>query len=210
MGGRRAKYKQGPPAPLPDPESRSSPKKLGKRKADVDVDVQLEESTPPRSAKRAKETKKPAIELDRSSDTSREASPETDASTSKPNELWSSSDEDSGEEDEHVTMGNMEKLSRAMDAEAAREAELDIEEMQNAALVGEDEGEDVGLEDEDEEEGEPFSLPTTEEREEEKKGVSDVQVIQRRMRHCVRVLRNFKKLAEKDRSEILSHCTVIC
>ncbi|KAF8557248.1 NOL1/NOP2/sun family RNA met [Imleria badia] len=56
------------------------------------------------------------------------------------------------------------------------------------------------MEDEDEEEGEPFRLPTAEEREEEKKGVSDVQVVQRRMRHCVRVLRNFKKLAEKDRS----------
>jgi hypothetical protein len=210
MGGRRAKYKQGPPAPLPDLQARPSPKKLGKRKADVDVDVQLEAPTIPRAAKRAKETKKPAIELDRSSDTSREASPETDVSASKSNELWSSSDEDSGEEGEHVTMGNMEKLSRALDAEAAREAELDIEEMQNAALTGDDEDIDVGMDDEDEEEGEPFHLPTAEEREEEKKGVSDVQVIQRRMRYCVRVLRNFKKLAEKDRSEILSYCTILC
>lgn len=202
MGGRRAKYKQGPPAPLPDPVSRPSPKKLGKRKADVNVDIELDEPTPPRAAKRAKETKKPAIQLDRSSDTSREASPETDASTSKPNELWSSSDEDSGEEDQHVTMGNMEKLSRALDAEAAHEAELDLEEMQNAALAEEDEDDDVGMEDEDEEEGGLFRLPTAEEREEEKKGVSDVQVVQRRMRQCVKVLRNFKKLAEKDRSVI--------
>ncbi|KAF8447594.1 NOL1/NOP2/sun family-domain-containing protein [Boletus edulis BED1] len=98
-------------------------------------------------------------------------------------------------------MGNMEKLSRALDAEAAHEAELDLEEMQNAALAGEDH-DDVGMEDEveGEEDGEPFRLPTAEEREEEKKGVSDVHVVQRRMRHCVRVLRNFKKLAEKDRS----------
>lgn len=213
MGGRRAKYKQGPPAPLPDSDARPSPKKLGKRKADVDVDVELEEPTPPRAVKRAKETKKPVIELDRSSGTSREASPETDASTSKPNELWSSSDEESGEEDEHVTMGNMEKLSRALDAEAAREAELDIEEMQNAALA-EDEDEDAGMEDEEEGHGddddEPFRLPTAEEREEEKKGVSDVQVVQRRMRYCVRVLHNFKKLAEKDRSVIMNCWIVVC
>lgn len=214
MGGRRAKYKQGPPAPLPDPEARPSPKKLGKRKADVE----LEEPTLPRAVKRAKETKKPVIELNRSSGTSREASPETDASASKPNELWSSSDGDSGEEDERVTMGNMEKLSRALDAEAAREAELDIEEMQDAALA-EDEDENAGMEDEEEEEeeeegdddddSEPFRLPTAEEREEEKKGVSDVQVVQRRMRQCVRVLRNFKKLAEEDRSAILKCCVVI-
>ena len=209
MGGRRAKYKQGPPAPLPDPETRPSFKKLGKRKADVNVDVELEEPTLPRAAKRAK---KPAIGLDRSSNTSREASPETNASTSERNELWSSSDEDSDEEGERITMGNMEKLSRALDAEAARDAELDIEEMQNAALAEGDEDEHEGIEDEDGEEGEgePFRLPTAEEREEEKKGVSDVQVVQRRMRHCVRVLRNFKKLAEKDRSVVLKFCTVIC
>ena len=201
MGGRRAKYKQGPPAPLPDPDTRPSPKKLGKRKADANVE--LENSTLPRAAKRAKETKKPAIELDRSSDTSREVSLETDASTSKPHQLWSSSDEDSGEEDERITIGNMEKLSRALDAEAAREAELDVEEMQNATLADEDA--DADLEDENvEEEGEPFRLPTIQEREEEKKGVSDVQVVQRRMRHCVRVLRHFGKLAEKDRSVILN------
>lgn len=200
MGGRRAKYKQGPPAPLLDPGARPSPTKLGKRKADTD---ELEKSTPIRTAKRAKETKKPAIELDSSSETSREASPENDASTSKPNQLWSSSDEEPGEEDERVTMGNMEKLSRALDAEAAREAELDLEEIQNAALA-EDEGEDADLETEEEEEGEPFRLPTAEEREEERKGVSDVQVVQRRMRHCVRVLGNFGKRAEKDRSVVLS------
>lgn len=210
MGGRRTKYKQGPPAPLPDLRTHPSPKKLGKRKADVAVDVEPEEPTLPRVAKRAKETKKPVIELDGSSATSREASPETDPSTSKPNELWSSSDEDSGEEDDRVTMGNMEKLSRALDAEAAREAELDIEEMQNAALAEEDEDEDAGMEEEEEEMGEPFHLPTAEEREEEKKGVSDVQVVQHRMRYCVRVLRNFKKLAEKDRSVVLSCCIAIC
>lgn len=212
MGGRRAKYKQGPPVPLPDPDTRRpSPKKLGKRKADVDVDAELDEPILPRATKRAKETKKPVIERDKSFDTSREASPETDASTSEPNELWSSSDEDSGEGDEHVTMGNMEKLSRALDAEAAREAELDIEEMQNAALAeNEDEDAGMGAEEEEEDEGEPFRLPTTEEREEEKKGVSDVQVVQRRMRHCVRVLCNFKKLAEKDRSVISNYCIVVC
>ena len=188
MGGRRAKYKQGPPEPLPDLDTRPSPKKLGKRKANADIDVELDEPTLSRTAKRAKETKKPVIE-DRSSDTSREASPETDASTSsKPNQLWSSSDEGSDEEGEHVTMGNMEKLSRALDAEAARDAELDMEEMQNATLAEDDEDdEDIGMEDVDD---------------------NDVQGVQRRMRHIVRVLNNFRKLAEKDRSVVSNFCTV--
>ncbi|KAG9318794.1 putative NOP2-nucleolar protein [Chiua virens] len=216
MGGRRAKYKQGPPAPLSD--TRSSSKKLGKRKAEVDVDVDdIPDESTPRAVKRAKETKKqkqqPGIALDGSSDTSpssREVSPDADVSMSKPNELWSSDEDETfggeewdGEEEEElgeeVTMGNMEKLSRALDAEAAREAELDLEEIQNAALAGE-EDEDTGMEDDDEDGGEPFQLPTAEEREEEKQGVSDVQVVRRRMRHCVKVLGSFKKFAEKNRS----------
>ncbi|KIJ68984.1 hypothetical protein HYDPIDRAFT_80900 [Hydnomerulius pinastri MD-312] len=98
-------------------------------------------------------------------------------------------------------MANMEARSRALDAQAAREAELDVEEMQNAVLDDDGEDEDIEMGDNDEaEEGEAFHLPTTEEREEEKKGVSDVQVVQRRMRHCVRILGNFRKLAAKDRS----------
>ncbi|KAF9246196.1 NOL1/NOP2/sun family RNA met [Melanogaster broomeanus] len=254
MGGRRAKYKQGPPAPLRDPDSRLPHKKPRKRKADVDSDAD-----PRGPAKRAKESKKPAKEnkrpaeekpkpstksrtgktlrerkrqgkrggrahrnddflqgaqeeLDLGSDDDDDDEIELFARKGKKSKQFerpakiiptgsdvSSSDEDADEEDRHVTMANMEERSRALDAQAAREAELDVQEMQDAAPTDEDEEGDVEMEDGDEE-GEPFRLPTAEEREEEKKGVSDVQVVKSRMRHCVRVLRNFKKLVEKDRS----------
>lgn len=111
----------------------------------------------------------------------------------------SSDDEYSEGEGKRVTMANMEARSRALDEAAAREAELDLEEMQNA--VADEGGDDLDMEgDGDDEDGEPFHLPTAEEREEEKKGVSDIHVVQRRMRRCVRILGNFKKLAEKGRS----------
>ncbi|CAL1704903.1 unnamed protein product [Somion occarium] len=111
---------------------------------------------------------------------------------------------DEEDEEERVTMANMEARSRALDEKAAREAELDLEEMQKAALAGEEEDED--FEDEEGEEGEgegagPFQLPTAEEREEEKAaGGPQVHVVQRRMRECVRVLSNLKRYAGKGRS----------
>ncbi|KAG6335403.1 hypothetical protein ID866_3698 [Astraeus odoratus] len=71
--------------------------------------------------------------------------------------------------------------------------------MQNAAAEEGDEDVDM-MDDGDEEEAAPFHLPTAEEREEEKKAVADVHVVQRRMRQCVRVLANFKRLSEKERS----------
>lgn len=101
-------------------------------------------------------------------------------------------------------MANMEARSRALDAKAAREAELDAEEMQNAAQEGEDEddfadADEAMVGEEGEVDGE-FHLPTAEEREEEKKtGGPDVHTVQRRMRECVRVLGNFTKLAAKGR-----------
>ncbi|KAL4068019.1 NOL1/NOP2/sun family RNA met [Scleroderma citrinum] len=108
-------------------------------------------------------------------------------------------DKDSEDEDERVTVANMEARSRALDEAAAHEAKLGLEEVQNAAA--EEGDDDVDMEDDGEEgDGEPFRLPTAEEREEEKKGVTDVHVVQRRMRRCVRVLGSFKKLAEKGRS----------
>ncbi|KAI1794497.1 NOL1/NOP2/sun family RNA met [Ganoderma leucocontextum] len=116
------------------------------------------------------------------------------------------SDEDEDNEDGPVTMKNIEARSRALDAKAARDAELDMEEMQQAALAGEESGDDFADADMDEEgEGEEgseeFVLPTAEEREEEKKrGGPDVHTVQRRMRECVRVLGNFKRLAAKGRS----------
>ncbi|KZT26292.1 NOL1/NOP2/sun family putative RNA met [Neolentinus lepideus HHB14362 ss-1] len=103
------------------------------------------------------------------------------------------SDEDSGDEsDGPITMTNMEARSHALDARAAREAELDMEEMQRAAEGDGEDDLDVDMESID---GEGFVLPTVEEREEQKKaGGPDVNLVQRRMRQCVRVLGNFKKL----------------
>jgi ribosomal RNA methyltransferase Nop2 len=106
-----------------------------------------------------------------------------------------------GEEGEgKTTIANMEARSRAMDAEAAKEAELDMQELQDAVAAGEMEGDDLdemdGDEGDDEEGGpsEPVKILTPEEREAEKKaGGPDVLTVQRRLRHCVRVLENFKK-----------------
>ena len=118
-----------------------------------------------------------------------------------------SSDESDEEEDEDgpITLKNIEARSRALDAKAAREAQLDLEEMQQAELAGEEDGDDFADADMDEEgeggeDSEGFVLPTAEEREEEKKrGGPDVHTVQRRMRECVRVLGNFKRLAAKGR-----------
>jgi 25S rRNA (cytosine2870-C5)-methyltransferase len=110
---------------------------------------------------------------------------------------YSSEDETDSEEaddDEPTTMANIEYQSKALDAAAAAEAQLDLEEMQE--LDGEDEEEDV-------EEGmdvDVFHLPTVEEIEEEKKaGGPDVQAVQRRIREIARVLGKFRKLAEEGR-----------
>ncbi|KAJ3822932.1 NOL1/NOP2/sun family RNA met [Lentinula raphanica] len=110
----------------------------------------------------------------------------------------SSSDDD---DDERITMANMAARSKALDEAAAAEAALDVEEMQQAAF-NEEEDDDLDMdEDEEEIDGEPFRLPTQEEKEAEAKaGGPDVHVVQRRMRDCVRVLGKFKKLAEKGRS----------
>lgn len=106
-------------------------------------------------------------------------------------------DDSTSDEDDRITMGNMEARSRTLDEQAAHEGMLDLAEMQNAN--GEDDEDVDMLTDGGEEEGEPFRLPTAEEREEEKQNVADVQTVQKRMWHCVRVLGNLKKLAEKGR-----------
>lgn len=114
----------------------------------------------------------------------------------------SSSDEDEEDEDGPVTMANMEARSRALDEKAAREAQLDLEEVQDAARAGGEEDDDFegGEEGEEGEETEGFQLPTAEEVEEEKKvGGPQVHVVQRRMRECVRILDNFKKRATPGR-----------
>ena len=96
----------------------------------------------------------------------------------------------------------MEARSRALDAKAAAEAELDAEELRLAAEGGEDdEFEDMDEEDEEDEAGlagEEFHLPTAQERDEEKKsGGPELHVVQKRMRECVRVLGRWKKFGKK-------------
>ncbi|KAJ3798718.1 NOL1/NOP2/sun family RNA met [Lentinula aff. detonsa] len=108
---------------------------------------------------------------------------------------------DNSDEEERITMANMAARSKALDEKAAAEAALDAEEMQQAAF-NEEEDDDFDMdEDEEETDGEPFRLPTAEEKDAESKaGGPDVHVVQRRMRECVRVLGKFRKLAEKGRS----------
>lgn len=108
----------------------------------------------------------------------------------------------------------MEARSRAMDAEAAMEAELDMQELQDAVAAGE--VEDGGLDGVDDDEGddeegrssEPVKVLTSEEREAEKKaGGPDVFTVQRRLRHCVRVLQNFKTLGKG--RYVVALCTLV-
>jgi len=120
----------------------------------------------------------------------------------------SSESSDSGSEDGDkkvkgkTTIANMEARSRAMDAEAAREAELDMQELQDAVAaqeVGDDDLDEMDGEDDAEEGGpsEPVRILTPEERETEKKaGGPDVITVQRRLRYCVRALENFRKFGE--------------
>ncbi|KAF8902042.1 NOL1/NOP2/sun family-domain-containing protein [Gymnopilus junonius] len=115
-----------------------------------------------------------------------------------------SSDEYGADDDEPVTMANMAKLSRKLEARAVAEAELDVEELK-ALAAEEDEDEDMDADAPEDTNGdisaEPFHLPTPTEREQEKaSGGPDVHLVQRRMRECVRVLANFSKRAEKGRS----------
>lgn len=95
----------------------------------------------------------------------------------------------------------MEARSRALDAKAMAEAELDIEEFREGAKSDDDEDDiDVDAVDDDKNSGEPFHLPTASEREAEKQsGGPDLHVVQRRIQECVRVLGKFKRLAEKGR-----------
>jgi hypothetical protein len=107
-------------------------------------------------------------------------------------------DVENEDEDAHVTASNFAARSRALDARATREAQLDDEEFQMAAQANADEF--AGIEDMDENDeevdepgAEDFVLPTAEEREEEKKaGGPEVHVVQKRMRECVRILKRWK------------------
>ncbi|KAE9399301.1 NOL1/NOP2/sun family putative RNA met [Gymnopus androsaceus JB14] len=109
---------------------------------------------------------------------------------------------DESDPEDRVTMANMAARSKALDEKAAAEAALDMEEMQQAAIVDDEVDEaDFDMDEDDDETEEPFRLPTAEEKEAESNaGGPDVHAVQRRMRECVRVLERFKKLAEKGRS----------
>ncbi|KAH8117345.1 NOL1/NOP2/sun family RNA met [Phellopilus nigrolimitatus] len=118
-----------------------------------------------------------------------------------------SDDSDADSDEERITAVNFEARARALDEQAALDAELDAEELRQAALAygsDEDEMEGQGEDDMDETgqgDGDGFVLPTAEEREEERKsGVQDLGAVQRRLRHCARVLSKFGKLGGKDRS----------
>ena len=111
----------------------------------------------------------------------------------------SDSDIDENEdEDVPITASNFAARSRALDARASREAQLDAEELQMAAQAEADEFDGVEDMDDDEEEvdapeAEAVVLPTAEERLEEKKtGGPDVHIVQKRMRECVRRLKRWK------------------
>ena len=113
------------------------------------------------------------------------------------------SDDDSEEDDEPVTMTNMAARSRKLDALAIAEAEMDAEVLHTVAENDEDD-DDMATDGEEDANGdidaEPFHLPTPAERDEEKaKGGPDIQAVQRRMQHCIRVLAQFSQRAEKGR-----------
>jgi len=167
---------------------------------ELDLGSDSDEPPPlPTKSKRSKQLQKPAKIIPTGSDLASDeySSDEGD------------DDDDDDDDDEPVTMANMEARSRALDAEALAEAERDVEEQQAAAKAGDGDIDMEGDEDGDSETGGAvFHLPTQQEREEEKRaGGPDVQVVQRRMHECVRVLGDFKKLARKGRCVVhLKNC----
>lgn len=116
-----------------------------------------------------------------------------DESDAPPPKSGDNSDDESDDEADggggRITSKNFEARSRALDAQAAKDAELDQQEFQQNALPGDAEDELV-----------MFELPSPEEREEEKKrGGPDVQEAQRRIKECTRVLADFKRFGAKGR-----------
>ena len=114
-----------------------------------------------------------------------------------------SDDDSDDDDDEPVTMANMAARSRRLDALAVAEAEMDAEALHTVVENDEDD-DDMATDGEEDANGdidaEPFHLPTPAERDEEKaKGGPDVQAVQRRMQHCIRILAQFNQRVEKGR-----------
>lgn len=125
----------------------------------------------------------------------------TDPGATSDSEMDENEDSD---EDAPITASNFAARSRALDAKAAREAQLDEEEFQMAAQASADEFEGIEDMDDDEavaDEDEPgldVVLPTAEERAEEKRaGAPELHVVQKRMRECVRILKRWKASGPK-------------
>ena len=144
----------------------------------------------------------PAQEFDFDTDEENDEFPLSELQEAKQNDGTTSSDSDHSSDDEtgHTTMANMEARSRALDAEANAEAELDVEEFQEGVTFEDDDIDVDAVDGNGDVSAEPFHLPTASEREAEKQsGGPDLHVVQRRMKACVRVLGKFKGLAEKGR-----------
>jgi hypothetical protein len=192
--GRRAKNKQTAPEPLPIP-SDGRPK-TPKRKAEDDGQQSSLKKIRSSGSSKGKEVptnrKKDLTpeslghgdvqELDLGSDSEPE---------DEPDDFDGGVDSDSESDDEGpITAANMEARSRKLDAQAARDAQLDLGINQRQGPTdGSDDGDLV-----------TFDLPTAEEREAEKKiGGAELHEVQRRIQDCVRVLTDFKALAAKSR-----------
>lgn len=92
----------------------------------------------------------------------------------------------------------MEAKTRALDEQAALDAEAEAEELRQAAEGAGDE-EDFEMDEAGEGDGDGFVLPTEEEREAQKGIAADLHGAQRRIQQCARILGNFKKLGSRDR-----------
>jgi ribosomal RNA methyltransferase Nop2 len=222
--GRRAKNKQGDPESLQELSEHVSPKRLGKRKGGTGISLPQPAKKSKRKDVLQDDDSLDGVESDESSEgwegnrdvdilpaqtryvascTSRQCHPykfkHHRSLFEDSDDNASDSDMDENEdEDAPITASNFAARSRALDARAAREAQLDTEELQNAAQVEADEFDGVEDMDDDEDEidapgAEDFILPTTEERAEERRsGGPEVHVVQKRMRECVRILKRWK------------------
>ena len=208
--GRRARNKQPSPEPL-EPKVFLTSKKLGKRKA-------VSDKGNSRPTKKIKDDEFLGVaqefdfgsnkeESDADSGEDDDDEPVTMANMavrSRKLDALAVAETDSGEDDdEPVTMVNMAARSRQLDALAIAEAEMDAE-LLHAAVENDEDDDEMATDGEEDANGdidaEPFHLPTLAEMDEEKaKGGPDVQAVQRRMQHCIRVLAKFNQRAEKGR-----------